>query len=502
MGSLSQNEQRKLAYFHALGKAMSENTQEVYESKYKSSHNVRLNEIWSDDIAYAPDFLTAFAESLVNSAVTFFSGMTLSQIGGSNGQAYAYISGGTFIRPLISPVDIPHPQTNLPSVGYQFSLYRGDGTPITITEGAWAVDYYAGIIHFAQGYTPADLGWGAIKGSFFQYSGNYGASGSTSGAFTTAYFNSGTSQIIFNSGLSTETIIDLSSLNNNSGFTNVIFNDTTNILTFNSGGTNEQSVNLSSLMDISGYTTAIFNSGNNQMIFNQGGINETIVDLSLLYNNSGFTTAVFNSATTEIVFNLGGVNEQHLDLSFLHDTSGFTSVEFNSGNSELVFNSGGTNEQIIDLSQLSSSGFTSVDFNSGNNYLIFNSGLSTETYVDLSPLKTLSGTTSLLSDSNIDMDANTTSYSSRLACSTPISSNSIENSNISVFVNGVQATVGNGVKTKDCYFSADGGTTAKSFNSIVVGDLLYWSYDGSNNPISGYELNAATDKLTFMYLTL
>jgi hypothetical protein len=70
MGSLSAAEQRKLAYFHALGKVMTENTQAVYESQYKSSHNVRLSEVWSDDIAYAVDYTAAVAEATSNSAVT------------------------------------------------------------------------------------------------------------------------------------------------------------------------------------------------------------------------------------------------------------------------------------------------------------------------------------------------------------------------------------------------------------------------------------------------
>ena len=142
MGSLSQNEQRKLAYFHSLGKVMTENTQEVYESKYKSSHNVRNSELWASNISYAIDYLSAVAESLINSAVTLFEQVQLNEIYGSNNQAYTYISGGTFkddtypisergqittggryIRPWISPVDIPHYMTNEPSIGYSFLLF-------------------------------------------------------------------------------------------------------------------------------------------------------------------------------------------------------------------------------------------------------------------------------------------------------------------------------------------------------------------------------------------
>lgn len=415
MGSLSTNEQRKLAYFHALSKTMTEGTQEVYETRYKSSHNVTLNEIWADNIYFAADYTTAVAESLTNSAVTLFEQVEMDMIYGSNGQAYSYISGGTYkdssyplpergqltsgstyIRPWIAPTDIPHPITNDPSSGYALRLFRGNNTEIFLTEGAWAVDYYAGVIHFAQGSTPTDLGWGAIKATFFQYSGNYGASGTT-GGFTSAIFNSGTSQLVFNSGETTETILDLSSLNN-----------------------------------VSGFTTAIFDNLTNHLVFNSGGTNQTIVD-----------------------------------LSWLKDNSGFTSVEFNSGNNYLVFNSGGTNEQVVDLTSL----------------------------------KTVSGLTSLLSNLNIDMVANTTNSGSTLACSTSILNPSILNSYVSVYINGVQVVVGDGVKTKDCYFSNDGGTTAKPSDDIVIGDLLYWSYVG-NIPVAGFNLNAATDRITFIYLTL
>jgi hypothetical protein len=413
MGSLSTNEQRKLAYFHALSKTMTEGTQEVYETRYKSSHNVTLNEVWADNIYFAADYSTAVAESLVNSAVTLFEQVEMDMIYGSNGQAYSYISGGTYkdssypllergqltsgatyIRPWIAPTDIPNPTTNDPSNGYTVRLFRGNSTEIYLTEGAWAVDYYAGVIHFAQGYTPSDMGWGAIKATFFQYSGNYGAS---TDAFTSAQFNSGTSQLVFNSGETTQTILDLSSLSN-----------------------------------LSGFTTAIFDNLTNHLIFNSGGTNQTIVD-----------------------------------LSWLKDNSGFTSVEFNSGSNYLIFNSGGTNQQIVDLTSL----------------------------------KSITGLTSLLSNFNIDMPANTTDSGSTLACGVTLLNNSITNSYVSVYVNGIQVTVGDSVKTKDCYFSSDGGTTAKPSDNVTIGDSLYWSYIG-NSPVSGFDLNALTDKITFIYLTL
>jgi hypothetical protein len=47
---------------------------------------------------------------------------------------------------------------------------------------------------------------------------------------------------------------------------------------------------------------------------------------------------------------------------------------------------------------------------------------------------------------------------------------------VSVLVNGVAQRVGNGTKTGvDCYFSADGGTTARATGAIVATDTLYWN---------------------------
>jgi len=180
MASLTTNEQIKLAYFHSLGKVITESTQNVYESLYKSSHNVKLNEIWSNSISYAENITAADIEAQSNDSVTKLSGITLTEISGSNGQAYYINSGGTFIRPWIAPVDIPNETTNDPSYGYQLMLYKSNGDRIFPTDGAWTIDYYAGIIHFGVGYTPSDMGWGTPKATLYTYTGNFGASGSTS----------------------------------------------------------------------------------------------------------------------------------------------------------------------------------------------------------------------------------------------------------------------------------------------------------------------------------
>lgn len=62
------------------------------------------------------------------------------------------------------------------------------------------------------------------------------------------------------------------------------------------------------------------------------------------------------------------------------------------------------------------------------------------------------------------------------------------NSNVEVKINGIGVNLGNGVLTKDCYFSNDGGITPKLIKDIEAGDILYWN--GAN---AGYELDPLDD---------
>jgi len=167
---------RQLGFFHGLSKVPTESTQYVYESKYKSAHSVRSSDIWTDNITYAADKAAADSEAANNSAVTKYTMQSLTMIPGSNGQAWYLEIGGKFIRPYISPVDVPHSTTNEPSFGYEIELYQENNTLITPTEGAWLVDYYAGIIKFAEGYEPSTLGWGTPKISCYVYTGETGDS--------------------------------------------------------------------------------------------------------------------------------------------------------------------------------------------------------------------------------------------------------------------------------------------------------------------------------------
>ncbi len=64
---------------------------------------------------------------------------------------------------------------------------------------------------------------------------------------------------------------------------------------------------------------------------------------------------------------------------------------------------------------------------------------------------------------------------------------------VAVLVNGIQYELGDGVRTKDCYFSNDSGATARLIKDIVAGDSLFW-----NGLIAGFNL-ATTDEVDFDY---
>jgi hypothetical protein len=65
---------------------------------------------------------------------------------------------------------------------------------------------------------------------------------------------------------------------------------------------------------------------------------------------------------------------------------------------------------------------------------------------------------------------------------------------VTVQLNGVSVELGDGVKTKDCYFSADGGSSARAIADIVATDSLYW-----NAVISGVNLSTS-DEIDLHYL--
>lgn len=88
---------------------------------------------------------------------------------------------------------------------------------------------------------------------------------------------------------------------------------------------------------------------------------------------------------------------------------------------------------------------------------------------------------------NKNMTCSETTVDGALATANTLLSHGLTGGYVQVMVNGIQVSVGDGVKTKDCYFSGDGGTTARAIVDIVAGDRCYWM--GS---VAGYQL-ATTD---------
>jgi hypothetical protein len=95
--------------------------------------------------------------------------------------------------------------------------------------------------------------------------------------------------------------------------------------------------------------------------------------------------------------------------------------------------------------------------------------------------------------SNKFMAASITAVDGDVACSTGLANTPNNSSFVKVNINGDEPEIGNGVKTKACYFSGDSGSTARAFGSVVSGDKLYW-----NGSIAGYQL-AVTDLISFEY---
>jgi len=95
--------------------------------------------------------------------------------------------------------------------------------------------------------------------------------------------------------------------------------------------------------------------------------------------------------------------------------------------------------------------------------------------------------------SNKAMTASVTAADFQIATATTLATTPTGDGMVQVVINGLTAELGQGVKTKDCYFSVDGGTTARAIAAIAAGDSLYWV--GS---VAGYELDA-TDRIDFIY---
>lgn len=151
----------------------------------------------------------------------------------------------------------------------------------------------------------------------------------------------------------------------------------------------------------------------------------------------------------------------------------------------------------------------SIDLVSSNSGLKFSTG---ELELDINStggLEISSGLKIKAADDSINLDANglrvavpqssdigqavaSDKSSDDSATGLTIASTPAGDSLVMVLVNGIKVELGDGVKTADCYFSGDSGSTARSIADIASGDELYW------NGVSAYTLETS-DVVDFIY---
>lgn len=93
---------------------------------------------------------------------------------------------------------------------------------------------------------------------------------------------------------------------------------------------------------------------------------------------------------------------------------------------------------------------------------------------------------------DLNQTANITSADGDFTGAT-ISNTPYNDSNVQILINGISVNLGDGVKNQACYFSADGGATARPIADIEQSDALYW-----NGSIAGYELDGS-DEIDIIY---
>lgn len=171
MGITSEEIQRITAFYHALGKVLTEENNSIAGEKYKSAHNVQSTEIWVDPISYSATLADAESEAVLNDALTMIgtsaSPVRMYPLQGSNYQAW-FLDTGTpsvsitgcepsegWVKPFINPSDVTN-AAGAPSNGFLFNMYRPNNSAVNYLTTFWDVDYYAGIIKFQPSRTPGD----------------------------------------------------------------------------------------------------------------------------------------------------------------------------------------------------------------------------------------------------------------------------------------------------------------------------------------------------------
>lgn len=149
-------------------------------------------------------------------------------------------------------------------------------------------------------------------------------------------------------------------------------------------------------------------------------------------------------------------------------------VTIDSGRVYVTSSTIGFNEQGLTVSasilpnSLTSSHLNTVNGGATAGYLLSSNGLGNFTWLHSAVLSKSDKNKIILSDT-----LGNGAYSGLTISSTPL-----DGCYVAVFVNGQEFNVGDGVTSSACYFSNDGGTTARTFtspNQIKSGDGLYWN---------------------------
>ena len=377
---------------------------------------------------------------------------------------------------------------------YNLTIDRNDGTSFTESLGILAgdmcvtggtYDVNTGIVEFTNN-----------SGGTFEVSGF--TSGMTDSYTTTAY-TVGNELRFDNNILGTNTYnVDLSSFAvdtfvtggtiayvNEAGTTTYTLNDAT---TFQVTGINDTTITGGTYSNGSGNITLTNNAGST-----------VVVDMSSMDLNDTYTTGTTLVASTLYFDTTDALSAYTADLSpLLDDTNFYTTGATLIGDIAYFDRTDSLSAFTLDLSALDtndtfltaatiSNGSLTLDMNdattvnatgtiiqsvSGNAPVTASTTNGAVTVgIDYSALQLAVPTTG---DKELEPTPSTgnTSNTGLLLTNTPAN-----NGYVKVEVNGVGYTVGDGVTTKDCYFSRDDGATAESIADVVVGDTLFWNGD-------------------------
>lgn len=199
---------------------------------------------------------------------------------------------------------------------------------------------------------------------------------------------------------------------------------------------------------------------------------------------SWFFTKVANGGTSSQIELIPG----EIDLATTNGSSA-SRIHFYSNGSSLGVGDISTNNSLVISDVIYSKGLVYSDDYSAN-FTTFS--LVTKGYVDSkisasASLPTINDKNLVAVDSLGDGD-----FSGATISGTPV-----DNSYVTVFINGLEYLVGNGVTNSvDCYFSNDGGVNARGFSSlhpngkIQANDGLYWNGNFTGlNLISGWRIS-------------